>query len=225
MGKFSELRDELKLVFSGRGAGILDALLPFLVFFIASRLASLTLALAFSAGAALLILLWRLVKKQSPGFALGGLGTALLAALLAYLGETDGGYFLPGFISGALTVLACFVSVILKHPIAAYSSHLTRRWPLPWYWHGQVRPAYSEVSIIWGAAFALRLALELMIFFRGNIYTLAIVRFLMGWPYTVLILVASYLFGQKRLRALQGPGVEEFKAGARPPWEGQLKGF
>jgi hypothetical protein len=225
MDKFSELRDELKLVFSGRGAGILDALLPFLAYFITNRFLSLTLALVFSAGIALLILLWRLARKQSPGFALGGLGTALLAGLLAYLGDTDGGYYLPGFITGGLTVLACFASVILKRPIAAYSSHLTRHWPLEWYWHEQVRPAYSSVSIIWGVAFALRLTLELIIFFQGNIYTLAIVRFLMGWPFTVLLLVASYLYGQKRLQTLGGPGVEEFKTGARPPWEGQRKGF
>jgi len=225
MDKFSELRDELKLVFSGRGAGILDALLPFLVYFITNRFASLTLALVFSAGAALLIFLWRLIKKQSPGFALGGLGTALLAGLLAYLGGTDGGYYLPGFITGGLAVLACFASVILKRPIAAYSSHLTRRWPLEWYWHDQVRPAYSAVSIIWGVAFVLRLALELVLYSQGKIYVLGMVRFIMGWPFTVLLLVASYLYGQKRLQTLAGPGVEEFKAGARAPWEGQRKGF
>jgi choline-glycine betaine transporter len=81
------------------------------------------------------------------------------------------------------------------------------------------------VSIIWGVAFALRLALELVLFSQGKIYALGTVRFIMGWPFTVLILVASYLYGQKRLQALTGPGVEEFKAGARPPWEGQRKGF
>lgn len=225
MNKFDELRAELKLVFSGRGAGILDALLPFLVYIIASRLADLTLALILSAASALLLLIMRLFKRQSITFALGGLATSLLAALLAYVGGTEGGYYLPGFITGGLTVIACIVSVVLNRPLAAYSSHLTRRWPLDWYWHAQVMPAYKEVTIMWAIAFDLRLTLELILFFQNRTDALGAVRVLMGWPYTVLVLVASYLYGQKRLQALRGPGVEEFKTAAPPPWEGQKRGF
>jgi len=225
MDKFAELRDELKLVFAGRGAGILDALIPFLVFILTNQFTSLTIALVVSIAAALAMLVFRGVKKQSAGFAIGGLGTALLAAGLAYLSGTAGGYYLPGFITGGLTVLACIVTVLIKRPLAAYSSHITRRWPLEWYWHPRVRPAYSEVSLFWGTAFSIRLVIELVFFFQGKLDALATVRFLMGWPYTVVVLVASYLYGQKRLQALKGPGVEEFKSGAQPPWEGQKKGF
>jgi len=223
--KFSELRDELKLVFSGRGGGILDALIPFLAFLISNQFTSLAGALAISVAAALVLLGLRLFKKQSTGFALGGLGTALLAAFLAYLSGTESGYYLPGFVTGSLTVIACFVSVAIKRPLAAYSSQLTRRWPLEWYWHPHVRPAYNEVSLLWGIAFGLRLTLELILFFQNQFATLGTVRVLMGWPYTILVLVASYLYGQKRLQALAGPSVEEFKANTLPPWEGQKRGF
>jgi hypothetical protein len=225
MDKIAELREELKLVFAGRGAGILDALIPFLAFVISNQLASLATALAISAITALFLLIYRLIKKQSAGFALGGLGTALLAAVLAYLSGTESGYYLPGFVTGGLTVIACFASVAIKRPIAAYSSHLTRRWPLDWYWHEQVMPAYKEVSLFWGIAFDLRLTLELILFNRNQLDALGTVRVIMGWPYTILVLVASYLYGQKRLQSLGGPSVEEFKAGTPPPWQGQMRGF
>jgi len=39
------------------------------------------------------------------------------------------------------------------------------------------------------------------------------------------LLVISYLYGTWRLRHLKGPSVEEFKAGAEPPWTGQRRGF
>jgi hypothetical protein len=225
MDKFAELREELKLVFAGRGAGILDALIPFLAFVISNQFAPLSTALAISVAAALLLLIWRLIKNQSAGFALGGLGTALLAALLAYLSGTESGYYLPGFVTGGLTVIACFASVAVKRPIAAYSSHLTRRWPLEWYWHEQVMPAYKEVSLFWGIAFDLRLTLELILFTQNQLDALGTVRVILGWPFTILVLVASYLYGQKRLQSLGGPSVEEFKAGTPPPWQGQKRGF
>jgi len=225
VSKIQELRDELKLVFSGRGAGILDALIPFLVYILTDRLANLNLALILSAGTAIVLLIWRLLNKQSLAFALGGLGTTTLAALLAFLGGTEGGFYLPGFITGGLTVIACFASVFFGRPLAAYSSHLTRRWPLDWYWHARVKPAYSQVSIFWGIAFALRLALEILFFTRRDFDALATVRVVMGWPYTVVVLIASYIYGQSRLKALKGPSVSEFQADAQPPWEGQQRGF
>ena len=56
---------------------------------------------------------------------------------------------------------------------------------------------------------------------NGNGY----VQLLTGWPATILLLIASYLYGTWRLRKLGGPSVEEFKAGTEPPWEGQQRGF
>lgn len=223
MNKFDELFGELKLVFSGRGAGILDALLPFLVYVFANRMIGLSLALALSTGAAVLLLFLRLVKKQSITFALGGLGTSLLAALLAYIGGTEGGYYLPGFITGGLTVLACFVSVLLGRPLAAYSSHLTRRWPLAWYWHPRVRPAYTFVSWIWAAFFGLRTVGQWLTLESTS--TAALYRVSTGWPALLLLLVATYVIGRRRLERLGGPSIDEFREGTPEPWAGQQTGF
>jgi hypothetical protein len=38
-------------------------------------------------------------------------------------------------------------------------------------------------------------------------------------------LVISYIYGTWRLKYLRGPSVEEFRAGAEPPWTGQRRGF
>lgn len=225
MDKLKELWDELKLVFSGRGPSIIDALIPLLVYIIVSRFIDLNLAVLISVAAAGAIMFFRLIKKQSFAFAAGGAGSALFAAFFAYLSGSASGYFLPGFISGGLTVAGCFLSVFIKRPLAAYSSMLTRRWPVKWYWHPQVLPAYREVTLFWGMLFGIRLAFELFFFSQNEIDALGTVRLVMGWPYTVLVLIVSYLYGQKRLSKLAGPSVAEYKSGAKPPWSGQLKGF
>jgi len=225
MTRWVELRQEFSLVFSGQGAKFSDSLIPLLVFLVANPLLGLTYALWGALGAAGIFALIRIRQKESLIYAFGGLGGVLLAAGFAWLSGSDSGYFLPGLISGAFTVILCVVSVVFKRPLAAWSSFITRRWPLKWYWHPQVLPAYREVTIFWTAAFSARLALEAWFFSRESFVALGVARVGLGWPYTVVLLVISYLYGVWRLGKLEGPSVEEFKSGQEPPWEGQKRGF
>ena len=225
MDKFRELRDELLLVFFGRGPRVIDALIPFLVYIIGSRFIDINQAVVMSVATAGVIMFFRLIKRQSLTFAVGGAGSALLASFFAYLSGSADGYYLPGLFTGGFTVAGCVLSVIVNRPLAAYSSMLTRRWPEKWYWHPQVLPAYREVTLFWGILFGVRLVVELILFSQRAIETLGTVRLVMGWPYTILVLVVSYLYGQKRLAKLAGPSVAEYKSDAQPPWSGQRKGF
>ena len=225
MTRWAELRQEFSLVFSGKGAKLTDSLIPLLVFLVANPLVGLTYALWGALGAAGIIALIRIRQQENLAYALGGLGGVLLAAGFAWLSGSDSGFFLPGLISGAGTVILCLASVVFKRPLAAWSSFITRRWPLKWYWHPQVLPAYLEVTIFWAVAFSARLALEAWFFSQESFVALGVARVGLGWPYTVSLLVISYLYGVWRLGKLEGPSVEEFKSGQEPPWEGQKRGF
>ena len=225
MSRIKELQDELKTVFAGRGVKILDVVVPLLIFLAINPFFGLNIALGASIGIAVIFFLVRIFKKENLYYALGGLFAVLLAAGFALLSDSDVGFFIPGLISGAVTVLLCLLSILIKRPLAALSSHLTRRWPLSWYWHPRVRPAYSEVTLFWGVGFAARLGLEYWLYLKGAANSLGLIRTLMGWPYTILLLIISYLYGMWRLGKLAGPGVEEFVAGKAEPWIGQQRGF
>ncbi len=225
MNRIKELQDELKTVFAGRGVKLLDVILPLLVFLGFNPWVGLIPALLASIGTAVLFFVVRIIKKDNLFYALSGLLAVLLAAGFALLSDSGVGFFLPGLISGAFTVLLCLGSILLKKPLAAFSSHLTRSWPLAWYWHDRIRPAYSEVTLFWAVGFGLRLGLESWFYFAGSVSSLGLIRTLMGWPYTILLLVLSYLYGMWRLGVLAGPSVEEFKAEKPEPWMGQKKGF
>lgn len=222
--RIQELWQELRTVLAGR-QGLLDALLPPLAFLIANATLGFNWALWISLALAVLIALWRLLRKQSLWYALGGVAGVGLAVLLArWLGGSEG-YFLPGLISGLGTVILCLVSVAAKRPLVAWTSHLTRRWPLDWYWHPKVRPAYSEVTLAWAVFFSLRTYLQYLLFEQGAGQTLGWVQLLTGWPAILILLVFSYLYGLWRLDNLNGPSVKEFQRGDPPPWEGQQRGF
>ena len=212
-------------MFSGRGARLLDSFFPLLVFLIANALIGLKYAIWGAVLVAVIIAAYRLLQRDNPVYSLGGLGGVLLAAVFVNISGSEGGFFLPGLISGAVTVVLCVVSATFNRPLVAWSSFIVRRWPLDWYWHPRVLPAYNEVTIIWGLAFAARLGLELWIFQLQAFNTLGTVRILLGWPFTVALLIASYLYGIWRLGRLKGPSVEEFRNAKAPPWVGQTRGF
>jgi hypothetical protein len=206
-------------------SNILDSILPPLLFLLLNTVLGFAYALWGSLLLAVAIAGLRLFRGQGLWYALGGAAGVGLAVVVAQLLGRAEGFFLPSLVSGAFTLFLCLVSVLVKRPIVAWTSYLARRWPLAWYWHPQVRPAYSEVTWLWVLFFGLRLLLQLNLFQSAAADLLAVVNVLTGWPATIVLLIASYLYGTWRLRSLDGPSVEEFQAGAPPPWTSQRRGF
>jgi hypothetical protein len=224
MDKIREILEELRLVLAGRSNWV-DSLLPPLLFVILNALWGLQIAAGASLALAVITAAYRLLRGQSLLYALGGAGGVAVAALIAHLLGRAEGFFLPTIISGGFTTLLCLGSVLVGRPIVALTSFVARRWPLNWYWHPKVRPAYSEVTWMWVVFFGLRLLLQFNLFQEEAASLLGVVQLLSGWPATIILLIFSYLYGTWRLRNLGGPSVEEFKAGAEPPWQGQRRGF
>lgn len=224
MDKLRELVEEFREVVGGRG-NLVDSVFPPILFVLVSVLLDLEFATWSALAAALLITGVRLIRREPLRYALGGVGGVALAVVVARLLGRAEGYFLPAIVSGAGTALICILSVLARRPLVAWTSFLTRHWPLEWYWHPKVRPAYSEVTLAWGVFFVLRLVVQLLLFQAGAAGILAVFNVVMGWPATIVLLIASYVYGTWRLRNLSGPSVEEFKAGAEPPWTGQQRGF
>jgi hypothetical protein len=225
MDRRRELIEELRMVFSGKGTRLLDSLLPLLVFLVANPLLGLNLALWGSVGTAVILTFFRIFRSESLWYSLAGLGGVFIAALFVRISGSGAGFFFPGFISGAFTIVLCVISVLVRRPLVAWTSFIVRRWPLDWYWHPKVLPAYNEVTLIWAAVFTARLGFEFWLYQRDSLDALGLSRIILGWPLIVILLIGTYLYGLMRLSRLQGPSVEEFKKDKPPPWEGQKRGF
>ncbi len=221
--KVRELLDEFRTV-TGK-VGLLDTILPPILFLLLNGLAGFTAAMFGALGLSALIAILRLRRGQSLLYALAGLGSVGLAIALALLLGRSEGFFLPGIVNGGLTVALALVSLLIRKPMVAWTSYLARRWPLNWYWHDQVRPAYSEVTVVWLLYFAAKLFWQVSLFQGNAVDELTLVNTLTGWPATILLLILSYLYGTWRLAQLRGPSVEEFRNDAPAPWLGQRRGF
>lgn len=219
-----EILEEFKTVFSGKNT-ILDSVIPPLLFLVINAVLGFQTAMWFALVCGAAITLARVVRKEKILYALGGIGAALLAIGLRYLLNSTTAFFLPTLINGGLTTLVLLVSILIKRPAVAFTSHITRRWPLHWYWHDQVRPAYSEVTAVWVVFSAVKLLIQFWLFSREDVNSLALFNVISGWPTLILLLIFSYVYGLQRLRHLKGPSVEEFNQNAPPPWQGQQRGF
>lgn len=220
----SELRAELSELVSGR-VGFADGVLPPIVFVAVTSFAGLGVAALAGIGSAVLITFWRLTRGRSVRFALAGLAGTVLAVMLALRSGSPDDYFLPGIISGSFTTGLIVLSIAAKKPFVAWTSWLTRKWPLGWYWHPRVRPAYTRASWIWAGFFGFRTLVQLSLYLGGETVTLAAVRVLLGWPAFAGLLVITYLLGRRWLVGLGGPSVEEYESAAVAPWTGQARGF
>ncbi len=138
--KGRELLDELRTVFTGRYS-FLDAILPPILFLLVNGLVGFQAAMWSALALSVVIAAIRISRKQSITYALAGVGSVAVAIGIAwFLGKSEG-FFLPGLISGSMTLLLTIVSLVIRRPMVAWTSYIARRWPLDWYWHPQGSPS------------------------------------------------------------------------------------
>lgn len=168
---------------------------------------------------------WRVKNGQQVVYALGGIAAIGFAAFLALRSGRAESYFLPGIVGAMTAGVGSVISVTVRRPLAAYASWFLRRWPLPWYFRDDVRPAYTTVTLVWAVYFFARGGIQWMLFIEGEPELLAVAKLVTSWPLIIPVLVATYLWGNHKLHTLGGPSVEEFLSGQRAPYVGGQRGF
>lgn len=217
-----EIVEELKRIFTAKAV---DAMIPPFFYLIANGFLELKFAVILAVIASLTLVLLRLAQKKSWKYAFSGFLGVLIAASFAIFANNAANYYTPKLITSIGLVALTLLSLLAKKPLVAWLSHLSRGWELQWFWRSDIRPAYTEVTFLWLILFSTRAVLQSILLINDNIAGLFIVNTLLGYPVTLTILVLSYIYGIKRLKALGGPGIEEFREGKPKPWKGQTRGF
>ena len=219
-----EVIEEFQTVVLGSG-GMLDAMLPPLAFLVGNALAGNQAGMTAALGTAGSFVVLRLLQRQPVAYALIGLGGSLLSFVLAQVLRRAEIFFLPDMITNLALAAVSLLSILLRRPLVAWTSHLVRRWPRDWYWHPRVLPAYTEITLAWAIYFLAQALLQWRAFQLQDAARMATLGLFTGWPGTLVLLILTYLYGTWRLARLAGPSVAEFRADAPSPWIGQPRGF
>jgi Protein of unknown function (DUF3159) len=199
--------------------GMIYSSLPILVFVGTSRLLGLSAAVGAALGIATLILLWRLIRRESAQPAVSGLIGVAVCALIAYLLGESKGYFLLGIWTSLFWAAVFAVSVLIRRPVVGYI----------WSWLGGRDRAWRDVrravyafdvaTLTWVLVFGARFVVQRLLYDSDHTGWLVVARIAMGWPLTAASAVVTYLAIKVAQRALAESTVSAAAApaDATPP--------
>jgi hypothetical protein len=198
----------------GGVAGLVYSSIPVLVFVGAERLLGLAAAAGAAIGSAVLILLWRIIRRESLQPAVSGLIGVAVCVLIAYLLGESKGYFLLGIWTSLLWAAVFTVSIVIRRPVVGYI----------WSWlHGHDRAwrtvrravyAFDIATLTWVVVFAARFVVQRVLYDTNHEGWLVVARIAMGWPLAAIAALVTFLAIKAAQRALEAAGVTTVPAEA-----------
>jgi len=191
----------------GGVGGVIYSSLPVVTFVVVSSLSGLLPAIGAALGVAALVLLWRLIRRESTQPALSGFIGVAVCALIAYIVGQSKGYFLLGIWMSLVWAVVVAASVLIRRPIVGYAwSWATGRGDG---WRDVPRAIYAfdVASVGWVLVFAARFVVQGLLYDADRTGWLAVARIAMGWPLTVLAALATYAAIKSAQRAIAAAGV------------------
>nr|WP_235625349.1 DUF3159 domain-containing protein [Mycolicibacterium neworleansense] len=183
-------------------SGLIYSSLPVVVFVPVSTLFGLMPAIAAALGVATLILIWRLIRRESVQPAVSGFFAVGISALIAYLVGESKGYFLLGIWSSLLYAVVFAVSVVIRRPVVGYIWGWVNTHDRAWRGVRKAVLAFDVATLTWVAVFASRFLVQHYLYDSDETGWLGVARIAMGWPLTAVAALVTYLAIRAAQRAV-----------------------
>lgn len=174
--------------------GAAESLLPGLVFvvaYVATR--ELSWPLILSGGLAAIFVIARLVQRSTLTQAFAGMFGVLIGVVWAALSGKAENYFAWGLITNAAFLAVMLLSLVLRKPMVAWLVQSAVGLPPNWKELPDAAVFYRRAvwaTWIWVGVFAIRLAVQVPLYFGGHVAWLGVLKLLLGLP---LFAVAGWL--------------------------------
>jgi len=163
--------------------GMIESSVPAMAFVLVYAVAGSDTGLAASValGCAVLLAGARLVRRESPRYALSGLFGVGVAAIFATKTGKAENFYLPGLFSNAAYAAAFVVSILVRYPLVGVIAGQLQRED-GWRENPARLRTYGRASWWWAGLFLARLAVQLPLYLAGAVVALGIARTVMGIP-------------------------------------------
>ncbi|HWV48779.1 MAG TPA: DUF3159 domain-containing protein [Microbacterium sp.] len=186
-----------RVVWSAIGGwrGILESVLPSLAFVIlfTIRPEPLILSLGVSVGLAAVFTVIRLIQKSPPSAAIGGLVAAGAAAALALFTGRGEDNFVPGFLTNTLYGSALLISALVGWSLIGLAAGFLMGEGTAWRQDKRKKRAFFWLAIAWACLFFARLAVQLPLYFAGDVTALGTLKLIMGLPLFAPMIAVTWL--------------------------------
>ena len=186
-----------KSLLSGMGGlqGILESIVPGTLFVLVfAILKSQVAAVITGVAASTVFILTRAVRKQALLNALVGLVGIGIAAFLALRNGGSGrDYFITGFITNISYGAVLALSVLVRYPIFGLIVGFAIGEKLEWRKNKYEMRVFTAATLIATSVFAIRLLVELPLYFSNQLEALAIAKLVLGLPLYATALWLAWL--------------------------------
>ncbi len=174
--------------------GLVESILPGLAFLVIYTITKdLFLSVAIPVVLAVVFVIVRAITRTPWTSALAGvIGLALSAGLALITGRAEDNFVLGFFINGAF-LLALLVSLAVRWPLIGVIVSLIRSEGSAWREDRAKFRVALIATVLWCGLFALRLGVELPLYFAGNAAALATLKLILGVPLYAGMLWVTWL--------------------------------
>jgi hypothetical protein len=197
-------------------SGLIYSSLPVLVFVPVSSFFGLKWAIGSALGVAALILVWRLVRRETIQPAVSGFFAVGVSALIAYLVGESKGYFLLGIWSSLVYAGVFAISVVIRRPIVGYAWGWVNGRDRDWRGVRRALHAFDIATLVWVLVFGARFVVQNRLYDDDKTGLLGVARIAMGWPLTAVAALVTYLAIRAAQRALHADEIGAPASEAQP---------
>lgn len=192
----------------GGVSGLIYSSLPVLAFVPVSQFFGLTAAVYSALGIAAVILVWRLVRRESTQPAISGfIGVGVCAGIAYFMGESKG-YFLLGIWSSLIWASVFALSVLIRRPVVGYVWGWVNDHDRDWRSVRKAVRAFDIATLVWVFVFASRFVVQHHLYDADQTGLLGVARISMGWPLTAVAALVTYLAIRAAQRAIHAEAPE-----------------
>jgi Protein of unknown function (DUF3159) len=177
---------------AGGVSGLIYSSLPIVTFVVASSAAGLMPAIGFALGVAALVLIWRLIRRDSLRPALAGFFGVAVCGLIAFVVGESKGYFLLGIWMSLVWAVVTALSVLLRRPMAGYVWSWATGRDRGWREVPRAVLVFDVATLCWTLVFAARFVVQRHLYEADQTGWLGVARIGMGWPLSALAALATY---------------------------------
>ena len=189
-----DVRQEALLLEKALGGwrGVIDSGLPTVVFITAYLVTGSELgpSLIAAIAAGVVVVVWRLVRRQPLQQVLAGFVGLLIAAWFSSRTGRAEDVFLPGLLLNVAYGSAFLISILVRWPLLGIAMGYLTGEGTSWRRDPELRRVYAAASWIWVGVFTLRIAVQVPLYLAGAVAPLGVVKIVLGWP---LYLAGAYV--------------------------------
>lgn len=193
---------------------IVDTSLAPILFIVVNTIAGLKPAAVAAIAVAVVLMIERLLRRETPMNAVGGLLGTGIAVYIALRTGDPVNFFWPKVAQNAAYGAAFLISILVRRPLLGLAAQAVYRLPPEYLKDPRVRPAYTVASFAWVLLFGVRAVVYTVLILAGKAEWLGAVVLVLGWPAFAGTVFFSYRYVTWRLHRSGAPDPEEYRAAA-----------